>query len=95
MCRYVCDDFITIAQADNGLNDTLSEGTNGVLNAGSQAKCVLQVRLLDEELPVWGELRRSGQQGGDTVHKFWHKAGVGIVSLTEMVSYHLIGERSK
>lgn len=34
-------DFITLAQAGYGLDDTLSEGSGGVLNAGSQAECIL------------------------------------------------------
>lgn len=34
-------DFITLAQAGYGLQDTLSEGSDGVLDAGSQAKRVL------------------------------------------------------
>lgn len=88
----MCVDFITLSQAGYGLEDTLSEGSDGVLDAGSQAKCVLYVRLLYQQLPVWSQLRCSGQQGGDTVHKLWYQAGVGVVSLTEMVGYHLMGE---
>lgn len=91
----MCVDSITFAQAGYGLQDTLSEGSDGVLNAGSQAECVLQVRLLYQQLPVRGELWRSGQQCGNAVHKLWHQAGVGVVSLTEVVGYHLTGERSR
>lgn len=90
-----CVDYITLAQADYGLQDTLSEGSNGVLNAGSQAKCVLEVRLLYQQLPVWSKLWCSGQQGSDTVHKLWYEAGVGVISLTKVVGYHLIGDIKK
>lgn len=31
----MCVDFITLAQAGYGLQDTLSEGSDGVLDAGS------------------------------------------------------------
>lgn len=65
-------DFITSAQTGQGLKDALTKGSNGILNAGSKAQRVLQVRLLHQQLPVGNQLRRSGQQGGDTVHKLWH-----------------------
>lgn len=89
---FICDS-ITSAQAGQGLQDALTEGSNGILNAGSKAQRVLQVRLLHQQLPVRHQLRCSGQQGSDTVHKFWHQTGVGVVSLTEMVCNHLgVGE---
>lgn len=34
---FMCVDFITFAQAGYGLKDTLTEGSNRVLNAGSKA----------------------------------------------------------
>lgn len=86
---YQYGDFITLSQAGYGLQDTLSEGSGGVLNAGSQAQCILEVRFLYQQLPVWSKLWRPGQQGGDTVHKLRNQASVGVVSLTEMVGYHL------
>lgn len=86
---FVNADLITSAQASQGLKHALTEGSNGILNTGSKAQRVLQVRLLHQQLPVRNQLRCSGQQGGDTVHKLWHQTGVGVVSLTEMVCYHL------
>ena len=41
VCVRACVDFITLAQAGYWLYDALSEGSDGVLNAGSQAECVL------------------------------------------------------
>lgn len=41
VCVSVCADSVTLAQAGYGLQDTLSEGGDGVLNAGSQAERVL------------------------------------------------------
>lgn len=96
-CLYgasVCG-FITLAQAGYGFQDSLSEGSDGVLNAGSQTESVLKVGLLCQQLPVWGELWGSGQQGGDTVHKLWNQAGVGVIRLTEMVRHHLTEERGR
>lgn len=94
-CTFVlkCVDFITLAQAGHGLQDALSEGGDGVLNAGTQAERVLQVGLLHQQLPVGAELWGSGQQGGDAVHKLRHQACVGVVGLAEMVGYHLARER--
>ncbi|TNN74532.1 hypothetical protein EYF80_015312 [Liparis tanakae] len=62
---------------------------------GAAADPLMDLRLLDQQLPVRDELRCSGQQGGDTMHKLWHQAGVGIVSLAEMVGYHLTKRRGR
>lgn len=50
--EVVNEDLITSAQAGHGLKDALPEGSNGILNAGSKAQRVLQVRLLHQQLPV-------------------------------------------
>lgn len=89
----MCVDVITLAQAGYGLQYTLPEGSDRVLDAGSQAQCVLYVRLLYQQLPVRGELRRSRQQGGDAVNKLRYQACVCVVSLTEMVGHHLTRQR--
>lgn len=54
--KHMCVDVITLAQAGHGLQDTLSKGSYGVLDTGAQAKHILEVRFLDQQLPVWGEL---------------------------------------
>ena len=49
--------------------------------------------FLQQQFSVGGELGCSAQQGGDTVHKLWHQASVGVVSLAVVIRNHLDGRK--
>ena len=81
--------IIPLCRFSKGSRTPPPEGGHGVLHAGPQAEHALQVGLSQELLPVGNELRRAAEQGGHVVHKLWHQAGVGIISLAVVISNNL------
>lgn len=81
--------FFTFMKAFQGLQDAPPEGSQGVLNTGTQTEHALQMRLPQQLFPVGNELRGSAKEGCHVVYKLWHQAGVGIVSLAIVISHDL------
>lgn len=84
----------TSVKCVQGLQHAPPEGGQGVLDAGAQAQGALEVRLLQQLLPVGDEVRRAAQQGRHVVHELRHQAGVGVVGLAVVVRHHLGATKS-
>jgi len=80
---------LTLLQRHQRFDDCFRQRQRWVLYAVSDAEEVLQVRLVQQQLPVRGQLWRLGQLGSDAVDKLGDVAGCVVVRLAEVESDHL------
>lgn len=79
----------TFTKVGQWFEDPPPKSCHGVLDTGAQTQHALEVRLLQQQLPVCTELVCSAQQGSDTMYKFWHQASVRVIRLAVVICHNL------